>query len=186
MACRGSFSFALAASLLAARPLGGFFAAGAFPPAGGLFGTEFYFRDLSSGDGVVSQALWNLKNFGFLLLVGTAGLFRATRDRVFWLILAALPIVIVNSLRYRYSWDIVQFATVGSIALGVGAGIFLSEFLRWANTRLRQIIWGLLVNVLLGQGVIYPFIFLLSYDPGRRAPFFSADDTTLFFEGISR
>jgi hypothetical protein len=167
----GLVFFALAASLLGARLLGGFFATGAFPPAGGLFGTGFNFRDFSSGEALLEQAVWNFENFGLLLLLGTVGLFRATRGRVFWLILAALPIVIVNSLRYRYSWDIVKFATVSSIALGVGAGIVLSEFLRWANTRLREIIWGLLVIVLLGQGVIYPFIFLLAYDPGKRTPF---------------
>jgi hypothetical protein len=167
----GLVLLSLAASVLGARLLGGFFVAGEFPPADGLFGTGFYFREFRSPNATLDQALWNFKTFGFLLVLGVVGLFRA-RDRILWLMLAALPLIVVNSLRYRYSWDIVKFATVSSIALSVGAGIALSEFSRWAHTIRRKIIWGVLVTALLWQGgVLYPIMFLLAYDPRGRAPF---------------
>src|SRR5215469_10770081 len=162
---------AVAASLAGARLLGGFFVAGRFPPAGGLFDTGVYFRAFSSGDAFLSQALWNLETFGLLLFVGIVGLLHAARDRMFWLILATLPIVIVNSLQYRYSWDTVKFATVSSIALGVGAGIAMSELRRWADTLRRKLIWGVLIAALLWQGLLFPFISLSTYDPIGRAPF---------------
>jgi hypothetical protein len=162
---------ALAASLASARLLGGFFVAGRFQPAGGLFGTGVYFRTFSFGDALLSQALWNLETFGLLLLVGVVGLFYAARDRMLWFILTTLPIVIVNSLQYRYSWDIVKFATVSSIALGVGAGIAMSELRRWADTLRRKLIWGVLIAALLWQGVLFPFITLSTFDPIGRAPF---------------
>jgi hypothetical protein len=162
---------ALAASLASSRLLGGFFVAGQFPPAGGLFGTGIYLRVFSSGDALLSQALWNLETFGLLLFAGVVGLFYAARDRMLWFILATLPIVVVNSLHYRYSWDIVKFAMISSIALGVGTGIALSELRRWADTLRRKMIWGVLVVALLWQGVLFPFISLSTYDPIGRAAF---------------
>jgi hypothetical protein len=162
----------LAASLLNAKLIGGFFVSGPFPPAGGFFDTGFNLRDFSGSDAVLGQVQWNLASFGALLIIGAVGLFRARHERLFLAMLAVLAFTIVNLLSYKYSWDIVKFATVGFIALAIGAGIALSDLAGWNARRGRRLIYGVLIIALGGQGVLYPFLLLFaSYNPEGRSPF---------------
>jgi hypothetical protein len=161
----------LVASLLGARLSGGFFASGPFPPAGGILDTGFYIRNFTGIEDVLAQVQWNVASFGALLVLGFLGLRRATRDKIFLTILAALGLIIVNLLHYKYTWDIVKFGTISFIALAIGAGIALADLVVWARTFTRRAFFvGLLVAVS-GQSFPYPFIMLWAYDPGPRPPF---------------
>jgi hypothetical protein len=162
----------LAASLLGAKLIGGFFVSGPFPPAGGFLDTGFNLRDFSGADAVLGQVQWNFASFGLLLVIGVIGLLRARHEKLFLAMLAVLAFTIVNLLSYRYSWDIVKFATVGFIALAIGAGIALSDLADWANRRGRRLIYCVLVIALAGQGVLDPLLLLFaSYNPKGRLPF---------------
>ena len=161
----------LGASLLGAKLMGGFFISGNYPPAGGLFGMGFGVRDFPDLAAAIGQIQWNLASFGLLLVLGTIGLLRATNDKAFLIILAGLGLIISNSLIYEYSWDIVKFGTVSFVVLAIGAGIFLYDLARWANTFARRGILVALVVALAGEGVTYPIIMLATYDPAARTPF---------------
>ena len=87
------------------------------------------------------------------------------------IILAGLTLFVVNSLRYKYTWDIVKFGTVSFIALAIGAGVALSGLANWADSRRRRLVLGLIVIALVGQGVAYPFVILGAYDPELRPRF---------------
>jgi hypothetical protein len=168
----GAVLLSLGAALVCARLIGGFFVSGPFPPAGGIFETGFYLRDYASSDAVLGQLQWNLASFGTLLILGVVGLLRARRESFFLAILTALTLVIVNLLRYKFSWDIVKFATVGFIALAIGAGVALSDLAGWAHTLGRRLIYGVLIVTLAGQGLLYPFVLLVaSYNPDSRLAF---------------
>ena len=82
--------------------------------------------------------------------------------------LAAIALVIVNTLRYEYTWDIVKFGTVAFIALAIGAGMALSELAVWADNRSRKLVYALIVIALVGRGAAYPFVALSAYDPEVR------------------
>jgi hypothetical protein len=155
----------LGASLLGAKLIGGFFVSGPYPLAGGFFETGFYVRDFGGGDAIALQVLWNFSSFGVLPLLGIVGLFRARHGKVFMVVLASLGLVIMNSLRYQYTWDIVKFGIVSVIVLAIGAGIALSDLANWANTRSRKVFYRLMVIALFGEGVIYPFSALYFYNP---------------------
>jgi hypothetical protein len=162
----------LGTSLVCAKFLGGFFVSGEFPPAGGIFDTGFSLREFSDSDAVLGQVQWNVASFGALLVLGGVGLLRVAREKGFLAILAALTLIIVNLLRYRHSWDIVKFATVGFLALAIGAGVALSDLAGWAHTLGRRLIYGVLVVTLAGQGLLYPFVLLAaSYNPEGRLAF---------------
>lgn len=161
---------ALGTALVGARLIGGFFASGPYPPAGGLFNTAFELRHFPRLNAVLGQAEWNLASFG-LLFFGIFGLIRARNDRVLLFILAAIGLIITNIFVDRYNWDIVKFAFVSSLVLAIGAGIMLSDLAVWADTWLRKVIRSVLAIALLWQGVYYAFFFLLAYSPGIRQPF---------------
>ncbi len=173
----------LGASLLAARLLGGFFVSGPFPPAGGLLDTGFDVRDFAGPDAVLGQIQWNLASYGALLLLGVIGLLRARREKALLVLLAALALVIVNALRYKYTWDIVKFGTVGFIALAIGAGLAVSDLVVWAKTFVKRTICVVAVAALAGQGLIYPFLLLSTYDPDGRPPF-SIQMIRPYFSGL--
>ena len=158
-------------SLLGAKLIGGFFVAGPFPPAGGFFDTGFYVRDFAGPNAVLGQAQWNFASFGLLPVLGVVGLLRVKHEKVLLIILAGLTLFVVNSLRYKYTWDIVKFGTVSFIALAIGAGVALSGLANWADSRRRRLVLGLIVIALVGQGVAYPFVILGAYDPELRPRF---------------
>jgi hypothetical protein len=159
---------ALGGSLLDAKLIGGFFVSGNFPPAGGLFGTGFHVRDFLDVDAVIGQLQWNVASFGALLVLGVFGLRSTSHGKTFLIMLAVVALVIVNTLRYEYTWDIVKFGTVGFIALGIGAGQALSELAVWADNRSRKLVYALIVIALVGRGIAYPFVALSAYDADAR------------------
>jgi hypothetical protein len=159
----------LGASLVIARLIGGFFVSAAFPPAGGLLDTGLVLREFSSAQTALAEMQWDLASFGPLLIIGIVGMLRAGRDRAFLAILAAVSLLTVNLLRYEYTWDIVKFATVGFIALAIGAGASLAALARWADTWRRKVVCGLVVTAVAGQGISYPLFATLRYDPEERA-----------------
>jgi hypothetical protein len=161
----------LGASLIGARLVGGFFAPGSYPPAGGLFDTGFYLRDFSGAGAILGQAQWNLASFGFLLPLGIAGLSRVKREKPFLATLVALILLIVNLLSYRHTSEINKFAAVALIVLGIGAGIILSDLAHRADTRIRKVIYVLLVTIVIWQGTRFPSVVLLAYNADGRPPF---------------
>ena len=160
----------LGMSLLIAKGLGGFFLTAPVPAVGGLFSTGLELRDFTAPRAVLGQIQWDLASFGGLLILGSVGLLRVRCDKAFLTILVALALVIVNVLRYQYTWDIIKFGTVGFIALAIGAGVALSDLWGWAGN------WGrrtacVLITALLWQGFLYPFGQLSAYDPESRPRF---------------
>jgi hypothetical protein len=121
---RGAALAGVAALVLGvARLAGGFFAR---VPAG-----EPLRLILHAGfaDGAASTLAWNVKTFGVLLPLGAAGLALMKRGRVLWGLLAAGSIAVVNGVRFTGTEDIMKFATVASIALGVLASAALARLL---------------------------------------------------------
>jgi hypothetical protein len=168
----GMVLFGLAASLLGAKLVGGFFVSGPFPPAGGIFGSGFSLNHFSGYDAVLSQLHWNLASFGILFVLGFIGLLWVRQAKDFLLILTVLSLVIVNTLRYEYSWDIVKFGTVGFITLAIGAGVALSDLAGWARRRGWRTLYALLIVAVAGQGLHYPFLAVFTnYNPAGREPF---------------
>ena len=160
----------LGMSLLMARWLGGFFLIGPFPPVGAQFSAGLQVRDFAAPGAILGQIQWDLASFGALLILGSIGLFRVRCDKAFLTMLVALALVIVNVLRYQYTWDIVKFGTVGFIVLAIGAGVALSDLWGWGGN------WGrrtgcVLITALLWQGFLYPFAQLSAYNPESRPPF---------------
>jgi hypothetical protein len=161
----------LGASLLGAKIMGGFFVGGPYPPAGGIFNTGFFVNDFLRPHEVLWQIQWNLASFGLLLVLGMAGLLRARREKELLVILAVIVLVVVNSLRYRYTSEINKFGAVGLVVLSVGAGVALTDFWDNANTHVRKAIWVVLVVSLVGRGLRFPLDALAYYDPAARPPF---------------
>jgi hypothetical protein len=168
----GMVLFALAASLLGAKLIGGFFVSGPFPPAGGAFATGFSVNNFSGHDAILGQLQWNLASFGVLPVLGFVGLLRARQAQDFLVIITVLSLIIVNVLRYDYNWDIVKFGTVGFITLAIGAGIALSDLAGWADRRGWRTVYIVLILAVAGQGAPYPFLLLYAnYNPEGREPF---------------
>jgi hypothetical protein len=161
----------LGISLLIARWLGGFFVLGPFPSVGAQLGGGLQVRNFAAPGAVLGQIQWDLASFGALLILGSVGLSRVRCDKAFLTMLVALPLVIVNMLRYQYTWDIVKFGTVGFIALAIGAGVVLSELWGWADNMSRKTVCALLIVPLFWEGFLYPLGQLTAYAPESRPRF---------------
>jgi hypothetical protein len=170
----------LGLSLVSAKLIGGFFASGDYPPAGGLFGTAFELRQFADFDAVLGQFQWNLASFGLVPILGSIGLLWARSEQVFLTILAVICLVLANFLVYEYSWDIVKFGMVSFIVLGIGAGITLTNLTQWANNFIRRTALTATIVALAGEGIVYPLIMLSSYNPSARS-IFSAQSITPYF-----
>ena len=79
------------------------------------------FRPFAMGGSLEGWASWHLQTFGLLLPLGVAGLFLLARERLLLALLLAGSLVVLNTFQYRFSWDVVKFATVASLALALGA-----------------------------------------------------------------
>ena len=110
-----------AASLLLAKLLGGFFVS-----VPGLPGLPFV-AQLGFGRTLRETALWNAQTFGALLPLGLAGFFLLRRDRLLFGLLAAGSLLVVNTLRYEGTDDILKFATLASLSLAVLASAPLAR-----------------------------------------------------------
>jgi len=164
--------FGLALSLIGSKLIGGFFASGSYPPAGGIFDTGLLVRDFPNVNAVLGQVQWNLASFGALPVFGIIGLLRVKNQKIFLIILAVLTFIIVNVMRYRYNWNIVKFGSVTFIVLAICAGIVLAHLAASPRTMRRRIVFGLSALAIVGQGAPYPVFILWAYDPGSlRSPF---------------
>jgi hypothetical protein len=155
-----------ALSLVAARLAGGFFAgADAMPPLR---------VDLHAGyaGALAATLVWNAKTFGVLLPLGAAGLVLARRGRVLFGLLAAGSLVVVNGVRFVGTGDIVKFATIASVALGVlGSAALARLFAR--PTPGRVAVGAALLAAATGASVAFLAAFALDVSaiPARdRAP----------------
>lgn len=112
-----------ALSVGAARLLGGFFAsAPEIHPLG---------FELHSGftNDARTTLIWNAQTFGVLPLLGALGLFVPSEARLLLFLLAAGSMVVVNAVRFLGTEDIMKFATLGVIALGILASAAIARLL---------------------------------------------------------
>lgn len=78
---------------------------------------------------------WMLETFGLVLPLGLLGLLTTKKPRMVFLLLTLGGLAVINTVRYKLSWDIVKFATVASIGLAIPAASLLARALRarlWA------------------------------------------------------
>src|SRR5262249_31575768 len=79
----------------------------------------------SRGGSLTGWAGWHFANFGLILPLGAVGLFFLARERLLFALLVGGSLVIFESLRYRWTWDIAKFATVAALVLSFGASAAL-------------------------------------------------------------
>jgi hypothetical protein len=161
----------LGTAAIGAKLIGGFLVSAPYPSAGGLFGTPFTLRDYLSLDALGGQARENLRLYGLIAVPGTIGLFRARREKLLLISLAIIGFVVYNIMQYEYTWDIIKFATLSSIPLDIGVGLFVFGLARWADNTLRKLISGALIFALLCKAVFFHFAATALYDPELRSPF---------------
>jgi len=143
----------LGAVLLVASRLHGFFAPS---PAGAENMIEL--RPLSLGGSGVGWVSWHLQTFGLLLPLGVVGLLLLVRERLLVSLLAAGSLLVLNSFRYRWSWDIVKFATVASLALSFGASASLRRLFELRPRPLGRAAGALAAVGLVAAGLLFPFV----------------------------
>jgi hypothetical protein len=110
---------AVVAAVLLATHTGGFFAPG---PTG--LELELHVGIARSASGSVE---WMVRVFGLLLVFGIAGHFLARRPSHVWGLLALGGIVVLNTVRYKHTWDIVKFAVVTTVGLAVPSGVLIAR-----------------------------------------------------------
>ncbi|MBI5533547.1 MAG: hypothetical protein HY898_12585 [Deltaproteobacteria bacterium] len=113
----------LALSVAVATQLGGFFA----PKEAAGLGLEHHLWVASS---FTTTLKWLLASFGLLLPLGLAGLLFLHKERWFYTLMIVGSLGVLNLVRYKYSWDIVKFAAVTSVALSVPFAALLDRLLR--------------------------------------------------------
>jgi hypothetical protein len=163
-------------SLLGAKLSGGFFTSSPPSAVGTFFTASFALHQYSGFADLLMQARWDLATFGAVPILGTLGFLWIKRDRMFLVALAAFPFFILHVIQYRFTWDIVKFATVTSVSLAIGAGITLSKFWDWAQSRFRKFAFYLVVALFAAQGIIAPVLMILLYHGtnfGMIRPYFS-------------
>lgn len=160
---------AAAVPLAVAPLLGGFFAAS----DGVGFGLE---ASHGIASGLRGSVLWVVRTFGLLLPLAAFGLVR-TPSRWLFLGLATGCLVVLNVVRYQYTWDIVKFAAVAQLALAFPAARALAALV--ARPRLRPLGWAAAGLVLLpGLSFLFAFDARLSGVPAGyavRAPMLDGD-----------
>lgn len=113
---------ALLVSLGVASQFGGFFAPS--PSEGGLITWHPGITD----EGLLGELRWFGASFGLLLPLGIAGIVFATRERAVLAPLAAGGVVLVLTLNWGGAkWDVLKFATISQVALGVASGVLLAR-----------------------------------------------------------
>jgi hypothetical protein len=142
-------------TLAVARRLGGFFAP---MPDGASSGIVVHLGVVETLAGAMR---WHIASFGALLPLGVAGLLVRGRARVALGALVAASLLVLNTVRYSHSWDIVKFGTVTALSLAALAGLALSRLWsarpRWLT---RPAAVALLAVVLL-PGIDYPVLFAM-------------------------
>ncbi len=106
-----------AATAVTALAIGGFFTG-----RSGEWASQTFELRVGVVDGFQGSLMWNLQSFGLLLplaLVGAA--FVPRRARLFIGLLLVGSLTVLNTVRYKLSWDIVKFGVVAILAMGLAA-----------------------------------------------------------------
>ena len=145
-------------ALAAAKLLGGFFVeAPGLPPL--KFVLHAGFTDTTR-----DTLRWNLTNFSLLPVLAVVGFATLRRGRLLFALIAAGSVVVVNFVRFTGSNDIMKFAALGSIALGVLSAAAIARVLpprgRPASPA-RVLAGGLLVATLTCEGVVFLLLLAL-------------------------
>jgi hypothetical protein len=139
-----------------AKMLGGFFV-----PPEGMEDLKFVFH-AGFEESPRLTLLWNAMTFGAMWITGVVGFFCMRRGRLFFGLLAGGSLLVVNFVRYATSADIMKFATVASLALGVLGSAAVARILpasRPASSPVRTSIGAALFLGATWVGLFYPFIF---------------------------
>ncbi len=118
------------AALVLARVMGGFFAPAPYQARAAL---ELHLGVTTTAGGSVR---WMAQTFGLLLVAGPIGVFLLRRERLLFAAVIAGCLVVINTLRYAHSWDIVKFGTVGAFFLGISSSASVAWLLRRATASL--------------------------------------------------
>ena len=143
------------AVLVVARLLGGFFTQGHGLPTPRLE-VHLGFEDTSA-----SNLEWHLRSFGLLLPLGLAGLFLLRRERLLFALLLSGSLLVLNTVRYAYSADIVKFGTLAAITLGVLSAAAIARVLSGRPGLWRLLVAGALIVPASAGGVLFPLTYAL-------------------------
>lgn len=105
---------------------------------------------LGVGDDLSTTVWWFVQTFGLLIPAGLIGLKLMRGHRVAYGLLIAGSFVVLNSVRYQLTWDIVKFGTVLAIALAICASGLVTRLGRWAP---------IATATLIAPGVIFVGVF---------------------------
>lgn len=144
----------LGAVVLIASRLHGFFVGSMVAQSG----TMLEFRPLAFGGSLGGWVSWELQSFGLLLPLGVAGLLFLARERLLIALLAGGSLLVQSLFQYRFSWDIVKFATVTSLSLSIGAAASLRRLFQ-LRPRPLGLATGTLGTVgVLAAGLLFPLV----------------------------
>lgn len=132
-------------------------------------------------DDAIKSAAWFACTLGAIAIFGPLGLARPSRARVPLAVVAGLGLLACATLRYRLSWDMVKFAAVAQLALGLAAGAYLVGP-RPGHAR-PPMLWRALAAVgMVHAGLLFPIGAALGFEPKlveMRRAFKRAEDADL-------
>jgi len=119
--------------------------------------------------------MWNISSFGVIPILGFLGFIHLSRERLFLGALTAIGLAVSNLLEYQFTWDIVKFATVASIALAMASGVALAQFWERARSPVQKLGFGIVVAAFALQGGAYPILAPVLYSVHQQiiTPYFS-------------
>lgn len=161
--------------------LGGFLADSAHRPSMAL---DFH---LGTTNHLWGTLVWSARSYGVLLPIGLAGLFRLRREKGFVTLVGVGAFFVPNLVRYRFSWDIVKFATVAELALALSTAAFLTHILeRPRDGKFAAVFSKMLAATIVIAGIGWSISFLSApwlrvrntcFDPAPAG--YSADDAAV-------
>jgi hypothetical protein len=146
---RPAFILVCVVVVLCAAALGGMYSKVSQSPGLGI-----YFRIWALERSPLRVLAWNGLTYGALLPLGLLGITRLNRG---WFLIgfqALGGVLVPNLFEYRYSWDIVKFATGGQLFLGIASGYYVI-YCRRSESSLLRAIGTIAVPVLTGAGLLY-------------------------------
>ena len=117
------------------------------------FYPRFWFlesRNVSTG----RVLAWQVATYGILVPLGIAGVFVAGRLRLALSLLGFGCLLVPIFVGYSYTWDIVKFSTVASLALGILSGAGLAALWRKRSLTSRLLL-SLCIVLLLGTPLVW-------------------------------
>lgn len=151
----------VALAFVTAKALGGFLVTAPNLPA-----LKF---EMQQGMGETREEVvrWNLQTFGLLLPLGLAGLFAMRRDAFVFGLLAAGGILVPNALFYPNSEDIVKFATLANVALGVLSAGALARLWPGEPTASRPSPWRRFAVIVAALGIGFSGLVFVAFVGGE-------------------